>query len=405
VIENVRARFMRQSYVAALSIALSQVVTGNAFAALLDGALDAIVTGEQYLNVSVVPLYQNALRSGADTGNYTADAIGKFTVRAAGPDSSLGNTDLVFWLNSSSTLGNLQSASQMAAEAGLLWDTNDIGADSSNTSFLVLGIDQWFLDERVSVGFGKMFPGQMVLSSPYTADNSNTFTSKMISGNPVVSWWEALGIGANVGYFGKHWFLQASFIDSKAESDLDFSSFFDGKFTYLVEATWQPENPNGETSIGLVGYYTEAREQRTSESGVVGQFTYEWGADANYAAFGRYSYRDGGESENLVNPVSEEPVKHGGFIGFGWNRPFGRADDLLAAAWMYGEPTDNKQGQGFGSQHGAEIFWSLRATAWLKLLPNVQVIRNRWNDLETVVGIRINVGFQRNWRVRSVYDL
>jgi len=36
-----------------------------AIAAQLDGALDAIVTGEQYLNVSVVPLYQNAVRFGA----------------------------------------------------------------------------------------------------------------------------------------------------------------------------------------------------------------------------------------------------------------------------------------------------------------------------------------------------
>jgi len=376
-----------------------------AFTAQLDGALDAIVTGEQYLNVSVVPMYQNALRSGADTGNYTADAIGKFTVRAAGQDSSLGNTDLVFWLNSSSTLGDLQSASKMAAEAGLLWDTNDIGTDSSNTSFLVLGIDQWLRDENVSVGLGKMFPGQMVLSSRYTADNSNMFTSKMITGNPVVSWWEALGIGANLGIFGKRWFVQFAFVDSKAEGDLDFSSFFDGKFTYLGEATWQPDNANGETSIGLVGYYTEARNRRTSESGVVGQFTHEWGADAHYAAFGRYSIRDGGESEDPANPVSEEPVKHGGFFGFAWNRPFGRHDDLLAAAAMYGEPTDSKKAQGFDSQYGIEVFWSLRATPWLKVLPNVQVIRNRWDDVETVVGIRINAGFQRTWQARSIYDL
>ena len=50
-------------------------------------------------------------------------------------------------------------------------------------------------------------------------------------------------------------------------------------------------------------------------------------------------------------------------------------------------------------------FWSLRAAPWLKWLPNVQVIRNSSNDLETVLGIRINMGFQRNWAVRSVYDL
>jgi hypothetical protein len=167
-------------------------------ASQLDGALDAAVSGEQYLNISAVPMYQNALRDNNDTGNYTFDVIGKFTLMAR-PTGTFGNTDLILWMNSSDKLGGVDSAPDMAAEAGLLWDTNDIGSDSSSTTPLVLAIDQWFLDNKASVGVGKYFPGQAYLTSAYTADNSNSFTSKMISSNPVVSWWEALGIGMNGG--------------------------------------------------------------------------------------------------------------------------------------------------------------------------------------------------------------
>jgi carbohydrate-selective porin OprB len=372
------------------------LVATPATASRLDGALDALESGEQHLDVSWVPMYQNALKASADTGNYTLDAIGTFTLRTT--DSGLGNTNFIFWVNSSDKLGGLGTLTELTTDAGLLWDPNDINTDSSNTSLLVIGVDQWFLDNTVSAGFGKFFPGQFFLNSPYTADNSNSFTSKMISGNPIVSFWEAIGIGANAAYFGEKWSVQGAFVDSKAEEDLDFSSFADAKFAYMLEAMYSPVNENGETSVGAVAYYIDARNQRESESGIVAQFTHEWGTDANYAIFGRYSYRDGGESEDVNNPTLETPVKHGGFVGLAWNHPFNRADEQLAAAFVYGEPADYKIADGFNSQYGIEVFWNWRATNWLKILPNVQFMRNIDDDIETIIGIRVNMGFQRSWR-------
>jgi hypothetical protein len=245
-------------------------------ASQLDGALDAAVSGEQYLNISAVPMYQNALRDNNDTGNYTFDVIGKFTLMAR-PTGTFGNTDLILWMNSSDKLGGVDSAPDMAAEAGLLWDTNDIGSDSSSTTPLVLAIDQWFLDNKASVGVGKYFPGQAYLTSAYTADNSNSFTSKMISSNPVVSWWEALGIGMNAGYWGEDWFVQAGFVDSQADDDLDFSSFADGDYAYLLETSYIPRRASGVTSVGATVYYIDDNDTRDSEYGIVTQFTHEWG--------------------------------------------------------------------------------------------------------------------------------
>ena len=143
--------------------------------------------------------------------------------------------------------------------------------------------------------------------------------------------------------------------------------------------------------IAVEVYGVKLRRQRLERS-------HEWGADANYAVFGRYSYRSGGESEDVNNPALETPVKHGGFVGLAWNRPFNRADEQLAAAFVYGEPADYKIADGFNSQYGVEVFWNWRATDWLKILPNVQFMRNIDDDIETIIGIRVNMGFQRSWQ-------
>jgi hypothetical protein len=130
--------------------------TTPATASRLDGALDKLESGEQLLDISWVPMYQNALKAGADTGNYTLDAIGTFTLRTS--SSGLGNTNFILWVNSSDKLGGLGTLTELTTDAGLLWDPNDINTDSSNTSLLVIGIDQWFLEDTVSAGFGKFFP-------------------------------------------------------------------------------------------------------------------------------------------------------------------------------------------------------------------------------------------------------
>ena len=392
-------------YASGIGFALAQVAQSpDSMAAQLDGARDALVSGEQYLNVSVVPMYQYALEADVDTGNYTLDAIGKFTLSDRPAESAIGNTDLIFWINSADKLGGLDSTTTLSRKAGLLWDTNDIAVERSDTNYLVLGLDQWLWQDRLSVGFGKFFPGQTFLTSPYTADNSNTFTSKMIAGNPVVSWWESLGIGMNAAYWGENWFIQAGFIDSKAEQDLDFSSFTDGKYAYLLESTWSPHNENGDTSIGAVIYYIDQRQQRKSESGVVAQFTQEWGDNAKYAWFGRYSLRDGGEGEKPDNPSVEAVVDHGGFVGVAWNRPFERPHQQLAAALVYGEPADYRKQQGLNTQYGIELYWKWEALPWLNVLPSVQFTRNADDDLETVVGLRIGFGFERHWAESSVLD-
>ncbi|RLJ18479.1 hypothetical protein DJ030_01725 [bacterium endosymbiont of Escarpia laminata] len=389
---------MRTSLAQAIRvIATIAVMTQTVEASRLNDALEASAQSQQYLDLSAVPAYQYALREEGDTGNYTLDAIANINLfrRDSG---TFGSTNLVIWMNSADKIGDLHSAPELAGQAGLLWDTTDNGSDSASTSLLVLAVDQWFFDHRLSVGLGKYFPGQFFLLSDYTADNSNTFTNKMISGNPVASFWESIGLGVAGAWHGDQWTVQAGVVDAQATADgLDFSSFSKGKYAYMLELAYEPGNPNGTTSLSALGYLVDEHDDLTTERGLVGQFTHEFGEQAEYATFGRYTVKNGGTGKTAAAQSSSLSVKDGGFIGAAWNRPFGRANQQLAAAALYGQASSFKKMQGFNNQYGAELYWKFQPESWFHITPSVQFLRNRDDRLETVVGLRASFSFNKSW--------
>ena len=58
---------------------------------------------------------------------------------------------------------------------------------------------------------------------------------------------------------------------------------------------------------------------------------------------------------------------------------------------MYGEPVEFPAALGFNIQYGLEVFWKFRIGEWLEITSDLQLIRNRHNDLEIVPGIRLRV--------------
>lgn len=164
----------------------------GANASRLDDALEAGETGANYLEGALAGLYQNAAEASEDTGNYEVDLIGSLVLRS-GMSKQVGDTDLVFWLFSVDNLGGLQPTGQMSRNARLLWGTNDINVDSSTTQFGVLGFRQFFFGNRLELGFGKVFPGMIHTESAYTANNSETFSSKLISSSAIGGYFEAIG--------------------------------------------------------------------------------------------------------------------------------------------------------------------------------------------------------------------
>ncbi|MBA1446735.1 MAG: carbohydrate porin [Chromatiales bacterium] len=373
--------------------ATTQIATASRF----DDALEASAQAQHFIDLSAVPAYQNALRDGEDTGNYTLDAIANINL-AQHKSATFGSTNLFVWVNSADKIGGFNSAPDLPAQAGLLWDTTDIGADSSYTSILVLAIEQWFFDDQMSVGVGKYFPGQFFLLSDYTADNSNTFTNKMISGNPVASFWESIGLGVAGAWYGDQWTVQAGVVDAQATAEgLDFSSFGQGKYAYMLEFSYEPDNPSGTTSLSALTYLVDEHDDLTTERGIVGQFTHEFGAQAEYAAFGRYTVKSGGTGKTTAAQNSALPVKQGGFIGAAWNRPFGKTNQQLAVAALYGQASRFKKSQDFNNQYGAELYWKFQPKSWIHITPSIQFLRNRDDRFETVVGLRASFSINKSW--------
>ena len=376
--------------------AAALAATSVAQASRLDDALEAAADGKQFIDVSAVPAWQYALNDGEAHGNYTLDAIG-VAVLAQREDDTIGNTDLIVWVNSSDKIDGLNSAPELSEKAGLLWDTTDIGGDSASTSLLVLGVEQWLFEDRLSVGVGKYFPGQFYLVSPYTADNSSTFTNKMISGNPVTGFWESIGLGFTGAWYGDGWLVQAGLVDAQADADgLDFSSFGRANYAYAAEFAWMPSNPDGMTSLSAMAYRVDSHDNIKTENGAAVQFTHEFGEQAKFAAFGRYTVKSGGTGQNANGDSSAPAVDHGGFAGFAWNRPFGRPGQL-ATALVYGEPTSFRDAQGFNTQFGVETYWRYQPNEYFHLTPSLQLLSNDDDELEAVIGLRAFFGFNRGW--------
>jgi len=368
-------------------------------ASQLEEAMGAGEAGVPYLEGALTGLYQVALDSSEDTGSYEIDLIGSFVLRH-GERGKTGDTDFVFWAFRVDNLGGLQPTGQMRAKSGLLWDTNDINVESSVTQFGVFGIRQFFYGDRLELGIGKLFPGMIHTESEYTANNSETFTSKIISASAVGGYFEAIGLGANLRYWGDKWFLQGGFSDAKAESEFDFSSLCDGVFAWTAEAGWRPRSADGSTAVSLLVFRMDERPTLTSQNGWALAATHNFGETGRYGVFGRYTQASGGEGIGEENLASALPLKRAAFAGFAWNRPLGRENDQVGVSALYGQPTDYQRRQGFGSQYGIETYWKFNFGSFFRVMPSMQLLRNKEDDIEMVIGVRAKLSddFARHFK-------
>ena len=359
-------------------------------ASQLEEAMDAGEEGTNFLEGALTGIYQQALDANENTGNYEIDLIGSFVLKKR-DQGKVGDTDLVFWAFSVDNLGGLQSTGQMQQKAGLLWATNDINVDSSVTQFGVLGIRQFFYDDRLELGFGKMFPGMIHTESSYTANNSETFMSKIVAASAVGGYFEAIGLGANLKYWGDNWFIQGGVSDAKAESELDFSSQADGVLAWTTEAGWAPRHRGGDTAISLLAFRVDQTPALNKQTGWALSGTHDFGENQRYGIFGRYTRASGGEGIGQENADAALPLKSAAFLGLSLNRPLERANDQLGMALLYGQPTENRESLGFSRQYGIEAFWKFGIGRFFRVTPSLQLLRNRNDELEYVIGIRAKV--------------
>jgi len=343
----------------------------------------------EFILLKLAPHFQAALRAREVTSNSEVDFIGHQKFYRPRNRGILGEGGLAWWIFHSETVGKVPT-SEFARRAGLLWKPNDGDAPEPEVAVGMITWRQRLFNNRVVAFVGKNYPGILYAQSDYSGDDRTTFISSIIAGDQVGHYFETIGLGVNVRYQPGDWFVQGGLTDAQAMNPfLDFNSLKKGKFLWSFEVGYNPKRDDGTTNVTVMPYTIDQTGSLTREKGLVLSFTHEFGARA-YAVFGRYVFRQGGKGLTEQDRGDEQPLIQGGFAGFALNRPFGAETHQIAAAFMYGRPTDFKKSQGFNTQYGVEAFWKIKLTSWLYIMADLQFIRNKDDKLEFMPGLLFN---------------
>ena len=374
--------------VAVLTVALV-AVAGVAYSQRLEEVDEAEAAGSDILQVAFTPLYQYTIDAGEDTGSYELDIVGSLAA-FDGDGGSIGNGRLVFWALALDNLGNLQPASVMAAKTGLLWPTNDVVVSRTTASLPLLAWAQRCADDRLEVWAGKLWPQLFFVKQKLAGDNPVGFMSRLISNDMAARYYDLTGLGVFAEYSGKGWFVKGAVVDAQAEAELDVSSFAGGHWAWVAEGGWRSGRAGGAMSFSALVSVIDDTEDVEAETAHSVAFSHDL-ARSEHTVFGRYTYRRGGAPRTERGVLLSKPLDRSAFVAWAWNRPFGSDRQQFAAAVVYGEPIELTATLGFDIQYGLEVFWKFRFGGWLEITPDLQLIRNRDNDLETVLGLRLRV--------------
>jgi hypothetical protein len=374
--------------VAIVAVALEAVI-GTAHAQRLARVDEAEAGGRNIVEAALTPLYQYAVNASEDTGNYELDLVGSLQAFEGG--GSLGAGRVLFYARALDNLGSLQAASEMAAKAGLLWPTNGGGVPEFTGSFPLLAWSQRLAGDRLQIWAGKLWPQLVFVKQRLTGDNPSGFMSQMISNDMAARYYDLPGLGVFAEYSGPHWFVRGSFSDAQAEREFDTSSFAEGRWAWVAEGGWRSQRTGGETSISVLFSAVDDTLDVDGETAHSIALTHDLG-NSNHTLFGRYTYRRGGAPRTERGMSLAKPLDRSAFMAWVWYKPFGLDHHLLAAALLYGEPIELTDALGFDIQYGLEVFLKIRVGSWLEITPDLQLLRNRIDELEIVPGLRLRVG-------------
>jgi hypothetical protein len=344
--------------------------------------------GRNTVEVALTPLYQYALNAGEDTGSYELDLIGSLRFFEGG--NSLGAGRTVFFARALNNIGNLQSASEMAAKGGLLWPTNDGDVSGFSGSLPLLAWSQRLAGDRLQIWAGKLWPQLFFVKQSLAGDNPSGFMSQLISNDMAARYYDLAGLGVFAEYSGTHWFVRGSFSDAQAEREFDVSSFTEGNWTWIAEGGWRSERTDGATSLSVLFSAVDDTLDVEGETAHSLAFSHDLAA-SKHTLFGRYTYRRGGAPLTEAGIELAKPLDRSAFVAWAWNGPFGLERHLLAVALLYGEPIEFTDALGFDIQYGLEVFLKVHVGSWLEITPDLQLIRNRSDALEIVPGLRLRV--------------
>ncbi len=354
-----------------------------------DSIADNRPKNEHFFEAYVYLISQDALQSkDAFSVANSLNIIGDFVLLGRNKSNS---THLDYWVYTTEPSNPEESVPELANNAGLLWNTNDLGTNVFLSGIGVLAFRQNLLNDRLLIKAGKLFPGVHYQSNYYAPNNSEVHMNNMLSGGPTSSWFGLLGLGLMAEYTDDYWFGKAGIHDASAVKEIDFESLSDGAFMYIFEAGIKANN-SLDRRVSLLYSYVDDKPDKSPENAWSLGGVYEFGEQGFWSLYGRYTLREGGLGKTEEVRIEDNKVIHGGFLGTTKKSPFHWKKAEIGLAWFIGVPTDYQVSIGSNTQTGIETYFRWNFKKLIQAAFDFQLIHTGVH-LEPIIGARFKVGW------------
>jgi hypothetical protein len=268
---------------------------------------------------------------------------------------------------------------------------NDLDTDPDQT-FTTLGLLHWTHEWRTgptggwAVRAGQLYAPSYFGPAKYLDDDRRYFMARPLAAAGGAQWVgnNDIGLGINALYWKTPFYISAAVMDGKANRNYpDFKSLGDAEFLYLAEVGFErdADGPN-EAALRITYSYLDLKDKSGPGQSLMisGDILF----DGAWGIAGRYS-----RSFKRLTSDHKELVS----LGFLWENPLDRPQDLVGLGVFTGKPSDAE----LNWESGIELFYKLQLTNAIGLLPDIQYwFRNDENisDVQTwIFGLRSEIEF------------
>ena len=334
--------------------------------------------------IEISPQFQWDLDDGDYHGNNETNLIAQFSpFDPANPKSGT----LMGWYQFANTLGS-ESTSEFNDNVGVISPLNggDTGSNSSNKLWQMFAWEQWFANQRLRVGAGKLTTRTFLNLNRYAVSDREDFFTPVIVNNPVSPFSARNGMGVFGQYFFDEFYVTGMIREADGTStDVSFDTLDSGKWEHALEFALTPKNLAGwgQGYYRFTFYRTDAFGEggARSPSGNSYALSFDQDVHDDYGLLFRYAY-----ANEDFRAFSERVV-----IGAQRKNPLGFKYDRIGLAGWWADPTDSS----LSAEKGLEAFWKAQLAPFLEVSANLQWILNPQLDQDLdnafVAGLRLRV--------------
>ena len=271
---------------------------------------------------------------------------------------------------------------------------NDLDTDP-DLSFTTLGLLLWEQEWRTGpdqgwgLRLGQLYAPSYFGPARYLDDDRRFFMARPLAAAAGAQWVgnNDIGLGINGIVWKSPLYASVAIMDGSANRRYpDFSSLADGQFLYLGEVGFERDvdGPN-EAALRVTFSHLDVNDGENPEKGagqsvmVSGDIRFQ----GRWALAGRWS-----KSFNRLSADYRELAS----LGLLRLDPFSRSQDLVGLGLFAGDPSDSTRGW----ESGVEVFYRLRLTQAISVMPDIQYW---WRDDQDGERARTWV-----WGIRSEFE-